>query len=81
LAVGWSQKIYLFPLRRGKIEMGVQVKLNSTPTFVLPRRGGGNRKSNQSIKSNQDASDKLVKISEELIWKFVMASSAQIRTW
>ena len=25
------------------IEKGVQVKMNSTPTFVLPRRGGGNR--------------------------------------
>ena len=32
----------LFPLRRGKIKMGVLVKNHTTPSFILPRQGEGN---------------------------------------
>jgi hypothetical protein len=32
-----------FPRRRGKARIGVQEKFKVTPTFVLPRRGGGNK--------------------------------------
>ena len=32
----------LFPLRRGKIEMGVLEESKITPSLVLPRRGEGN---------------------------------------